>query len=66
MTENSSDKTSTIDEIKYKLNHLEKTVNRTASEIVDDLQRIGLSLDPDTVRNWLRQAAELLDQKNCD
>jgi len=29
-----------------------------AKEISDDLSRVGLSLDPDTVRKWLKQATE--------
>lgn len=32
----------------------------TASEIVGDLDKLGLHLDPDTVRKWLREAAELM------
>lgn len=32
----------------------------TVSEIVDDLDKLGLHLDPDTVRKWLREAAELM------
>ena len=36
------------------------------SDINDDLARHGLSLDPDTVRKWLRQAAEVLPPKNSD
>ena len=31
-----------------------------AREIADDLHRVGLSLEPDTVRKWLKEAAELL------
>jgi hypothetical protein len=32
----------------------------TAQEISDDLAMLGISVDPDTVRKWLREAAELL------
>ena len=36
------------------------------SDITDDLARDGLKLDPDTVRKWLREAAEVLPPKNSD
>jgi len=35
----------------------------TTKEIADDLQGLGIGLDPDTVRKWLRIAAEVLPGK---
>lgn len=35
--------------------------SRVPQEIVDDIALVGLSVDVDTVRKWLREAAELLD-----
>lgn len=37
-----------------------------ASEIASDLARAGLSLHPDTIRKWLREAADLLPQTPPD
>ena len=36
------------------------------SEIVTDANSLGLSIDPDTVRKWLRNGAELLEQNLVD
>ena len=36
------------------------TRSRLTSEIAGDLERAGLSVHPDTVRKWLKEAAELL------
>ena len=36
------------------------------SEIASDLERAGVSLDVDTVRKWLREAAELLPPRGSD
>lgn len=38
--------------------------SKTANEITDDLLRLGISLDQDTVLKWLRLAAELLPDKS--
>jgi hypothetical protein len=35
----------------------------TVGEIVSDLELVGMALDADTVRKWLRQAADLLSRK---
>ena len=35
-------------------------------EIVGDLERAGVALDADTVRKWLKQAAELLPPKQTE
>jgi len=35
----------------------------TTAEIAGDLERLGVGLDPDTIRKWLRQASELLPRK---
>ena len=35
----------------------------TPSEIVTDVESLGLSVDVDTVRKWLREAADLLERK---
>jgi len=35
----------------------------TVREIVSDLELVGVALDADTVRKWLRQAADLLSRK---
>ena len=32
----------------------------TVTDIINDLDKLGLHLDPDTVRKWLRETAELL------
>jgi len=32
----------------------------TAAEIASDLHKLGLSIDEDTARNWLKEAAEML------
>ena len=34
--------------------------NTATGEIADDLEKVGVSLDPDTIRKWLRTAAELI------
>jgi hypothetical protein len=34
--------------------------NEATQEIFDDLALVGVSLDPDTVRKWLREASQLL------
>lgn len=39
------------------------TRNEATAEIVDDLELLGLSLDPDTVRRWLKEGAERLPVK---
>lgn len=31
-----------------------------ASEIASDLEKVGISLDPDTIRKWLRRGADLI------
>jgi len=36
------------------------------TEIAGDLERAGVPLDVDTVRKWLREAAELLPPKAKD
>jgi hypothetical protein len=36
------------------------------SEIVDDLNSVGVSLEADTVRKWLREAADLLPREGLD
>ena len=36
------------------------------SEIVNDVEKLGLSIDADTVRKWLREGTELLDQNQLD
>lgn len=46
----------------YKFNPADSR-SRITSEIVSDLEKHGFSLDPDTVREWLKKASELLDQK---
>jgi hypothetical protein len=38
--------------------------NDATSDICDDLERLGVGLDPDTVRKWLRKAAELLPPRD--
>jgi hypothetical protein len=35
-------------------------------EIVSDLDKAGIALDADTVRKWLREAAELLPPRETD
>jgi hypothetical protein len=46
----------------------ESTARRSeqTSAIADDLLRTGVSLDADTVRKWLREAAELLPPKGSE
>lgn len=34
--------------------------SESTGDIVKDLEQAGVALDPDTVRKWLREAAELL------
>ena len=34
--------------------------NTATAEIANDLERLGVSLDPDTIRKWLRKGAELI------
>ena len=36
------------------------------SEIADDLDRVGVGLDKDTVRKWLKEAAALLPRKEAE
>ena len=38
--------------------------NSATGEICSDLAELGLSLDSDTVRKWLREAAELLPRQD--
>lgn len=40
--------------------------NDKLAEIVSDLERSGVPLDADTVRKWLREAAELLPPKQAE
>jgi hypothetical protein len=40
--------------------------SKQTSEIAGDLERLGLSLDVDTVRRWLKEAAELLPPKETE
>ena len=35
------------------------------TEIASDLEKVGISLDADTVRKWLRAAADLLPGEVC-
>ena len=35
--------------------------NQATKEILDDIRSLGLSIDDDTVRKYLKQASELLD-----
>lgn len=44
----------------------EQKRNDKLAEIVGDLERAGVSLDADTVRKWLREAAELLPPKQTE
>lgn len=37
-----------------------KLRSASASEIASDLEKFGISLDPDTIRKWLRRGAELI------
>ena len=37
--------------------------SQTPTEIVSDIEQLGLSLDADTVRKWLKEGAELIDQE---
>lgn len=39
---------------------------KTTTDITADLERAGVPLDPDTVRKWLRAAAELLPPKETE
>jgi hypothetical protein len=39
-----------------------KAKNDAPKRIANDLAKVGLSLDDDTIRKWLREAAELLPQ----
>lgn len=36
----------------------------TVKQLVEDAEELGIAIDPDTVRSWLKKAAELLPQKN--
>lgn len=49
----------------YKYDSKAKRSN-TISEIVGDLDSAGVSLDADTVRKWLREAADLLPREGLD
>lgn len=35
----------------------------TVSEIAEDLHKLGLSVDPDTIRKWLKEATEILPRE---
>ena len=37
--------------------------SRATAEIESDLQRVGVSLDRETIRNWLRKGAELIAEE---
>lgn len=39
--------------------------NEATRDIANDLDNLGIALDPDTVRKWLREAADLLPPNNC-
>lgn len=36
------------------------------SEVASDLHKLGLSIDPDTVRKWLKEGAELMQRSVAD
>lgn len=39
--------------------------NTSIQEIADDLASLGISLDPDTVRKWVKEAAEILPRDDA-
>lgn len=39
--------------------------NTSIQEIADDLASLGLSLDPDTIRKWVKEAAEILPRDDA-
>jgi hypothetical protein len=48
----------------YSFNHkASRDKNNTAKEIMQDAQKIGIDIDEDTVRKYLKKSAELLDQE---
>jgi hypothetical protein len=49
----------------YGYDHAAKRSEQPAS-IADDLSRLGIGLDVDTVRKWLKQASELLPPERAD
>jgi hypothetical protein len=38
--------------------------NPSTAEIASDLERVGVPLDPDTIRKWLRKGAELIPRQD--